>query len=227
MSKPGDSMSKPGGSMSHWQMATVLIIDLDGVVRNWDPSVARAAEERHGLPAGSIEGEAFAADALGAAITGKVSDEEWRSGVAETLAARYGPLGAQAVQEWSASCGTVNVAVLDLVRQQRGLRRVALFSNATTRLTADLVQLGLDREFDAVFNSSALGSVKPDEAAFRAVLEALGTGPADVLFVDDTAGHVAAAAALGLRAHQFRSVAALAEFLAAHPPDPEQPEPDG
>ena len=65
-----------------WRVAKVLIIDLDGVVRDWDPAVARAAEQRHGLPSGCIEEAAFAAAPLMAAVTGRVTDEEWRSGIA-------------------------------------------------------------------------------------------------------------------------------------------------
>jgi putative hydrolase of the HAD superfamily len=197
-------------------MASVLIIDLDGVVRNWDAGVARAAEQRHGLPAGCIQQEAFAGAALAAAITGEVTDEQWRSGIAASLAGAYGPGAVRAVEEWSESCGSVNLAVLDLVRQQRRIRRVALLSNATTRLADDLARLGLDKEFDAVFNSSTLGSAKPDEETFRAVLDALGASPSDCLFVDDTEGHVAAAAALGLHAHQFQSETELEAFLLRH-----------
>jgi putative hydrolase of the HAD superfamily len=198
-------------------MADVLIIDLDGVVRNWDPALARAAEQRYALPVGCIEREAFATESLTAAVTGKITDDEWRSGAAASLAHRYGPPGSHALWEWSESCGRVNIEVLEVVRQQRRNRRVALFSNATTRLATDLVRLGLDGEFDLVLNSSELGARKPDERAFRAALGALGTQPGNCLFVDDTAEHVRAAAALGLHTHQFHDVAGLATFLSEHP----------
>jgi putative hydrolase of the HAD superfamily len=195
-------------------VATVIIFDLDGVVRDWDPGVASAAEQRHGLPPGCIERAAFAAGPLLAAVTGRVSDEDWRSGIAAGLAARHGPAAWAAIRDWSAPCGQVNPAVLELVRQQRRIRRVALLSNATSRLPADLARLGLDTEFDAVFSSAVLGAAKPDPRVFSAVLRALGCRAADCLFVDDTAGHVSAAAGLGLHAHHFRSAAGLAGFLA-------------
>jgi putative hydrolase of the HAD superfamily len=216
------------GEVPHWRVAKVLLIDLDGVVRDWDPSVASAAEQRHGLPPGCIEREAFAAGPIMAAVTGRISDEDWRSGIAAGLAARHGPAAWPAVREWSAPCGRVNPAVLELVRQQRRTRRVALLSNATSRLPADLARLGLDTEFDAVFSSAVLGVAKPDTRAFRAVLRALACHAADCLFVDDTAGHVLAAAGLGLHAHHFRSAAGLAGFLAdpgihPHPRGSSQP----
>jgi putative hydrolase of the HAD superfamily len=102
--------------------------------------------------------------------------------------------------EWSQPGGSVNTAVLSLVRQQRQTRAVALFGNATTRLQRDLAALGLDTEFDAVFNSS--------------VVDALGCRPTECIFIDDTAGHVVAARALGFRAHHVQTATDLADFLA-------------
>jgi putative hydrolase of the HAD superfamily len=214
--------------MPHWRVAKVLIIDLDGVVRDWDPSVASAAEQRHRLPPGCIEQAAFAAGQLADAVTGRISDEDWRSGIAAGLAARHGPAAWPAIREWSVPCGRVNPVVLELVRQQRRAHRVALLSNATSRLPADLARLGLDTEFDAVFSSAVLGVAKPDPRVFAAVLRALGCRAADCLFVDDTAGHVSAAAGLGLHAHHFRSAEGLAGFLAGsavhpHPRGSSQP----
>lgn len=104
-------------------------------------------------------------------------------------------------------------AVLRLVRAQRRLRPVALLSNATDRLRADLRALSLDDEFDAVFSSAELGVAKPDPEVFVRVCAALGLPPERCLFVDDSAEHVAAAAALGLEAHHYRSVAALSDFV--------------
>ena len=81
------------------------------------------------------------------------------------------------------------------------------------RLPSDLARLGLDAEVDHVFASCELGVAKPDPRVFELVCERLGAAPADCLFVDDTPGHVAAAAAAGLRAHRYRGAAELAGFL--------------
>ncbi|MBJ7451835.1 MAG: HAD-IA family hydrolase, partial [Blastococcus sp.] len=48
---------------------------------------------------------------------------------------------------------------------------------------------------------------------FRLVCEGLGLAPGQCLFVDDSAEHVAAAAAVGLTVHHHRSAAELAQFL--------------
>jgi putative hydrolase of the HAD superfamily len=88
-----------------------------------------------------------------------------------------------------------------------------LLSNATDRLRSDLRALSLDDEFDAVFSSAELGVAKPDPEVFARVCTALGRTPEQCLFVDDSAEHVAAAAAVGLTAHLYRSTAGLEEFL--------------
>lgn len=188
-----------------------LIIDLDGVVRQWGP--ATPIELKHGLPAGSLLATAFSPDLLEPAITGAVDDQQWRTDVAARLGTRYGRAGVRAVEEWSRSCGTVDDAVLGLVRQYRRIAPVVLLSNATSRLPADLVQLRLDGEFDEVFGSYRLGVAKPDPRVFELVCRELGTDPAFCVFVDDTAGHVVGARAAGLRAHAYRTPDDLAAFL--------------
>ena len=65
----------------------------------------------------------------------------------------------------------------------------------------------------AVLLSGALGARKPEPAAFRRALAHFGVGAAATLFVDDSATHVAAAAGLGLDAHQAQEPAALQRIL--------------
>ena len=80
---------------------------------------------------------------------GEITDEQWRHEV--------GP-------DWVATPGEVITEALALVRTARQQCFVALLTNATTRLEADLALLGLDAEVDAVFNSSRLGIAKHLEA---------------------------------------------------------------
>jgi len=58
-------------------MIQALLIDLDGVVRLWDPQLDLAIEQECGLSPGALRQAAFAPDLL-AAITGHSRDEEWR-----------------------------------------------------------------------------------------------------------------------------------------------------
>lgn len=195
-------------------MPAALVIDLDGVLRRWDPQLMTDIERRHGLPSGAVLATAFREHRLQAAITGRLPDARWRADIAAELGRDHAAAGA-AVAEWSASSGDVDAAVLDIVRRQRSQRTVALATNATDRLAADLATLGLDGDFDAVFNSAEMGMAKPDPRVFAHIADTLGVPAAGCVFVDDTAANVAAAARAGFTAHQYRSPGELAEFLAA------------
>jgi HAD superfamily hydrolase (TIGR01509 family) len=74
---------------------------------------------------------------------------------------------------------------------------------------------GLDDLVDGVWASCDLGVRKPDPAFFLRLLEHVGREPAACLFVDDRPENVAAAAALGLRAHVFRGAPDLVLRLRA------------
>jgi putative hydrolase of the HAD superfamily len=199
---------------------SVVLVDVDGVLRRWDPAIISDAERDHGLPAGSLRGAAFADPWLTQAVTGALSDADWRAGVTARLTrATTAPLdrAAAAVAQWSASAGAVDSDVLELLRRQRGTRTVALLSNATDRLEVDLQRLGVLHELDAVYNSSRLGVAKPDPAVFAAVCADLAVPAQRCAFVDDTLPHVSAAASAGLRAHHFTHAEALEAFLATLP----------
>lgn len=191
----------------------MLIIDLDGVIRRWEP--VAPIEARHGLPEGALFGTAFAPDVLDPAITGEIDDARWRAEITARLTAEHGPAARLVVEEWSRASGTVDHAVLELVRHHRRTSPVALLSNATSRLPDDLARLNLTPEFDRVFGSYQLGVAKPDPRVFTRVCAELGASPAACHFVDDTAGHAEAAERAGLRAHHFRGPEGLALFLAS------------
>ena len=192
-------------------MIQALLIDLDGVVRLWDPQLDWAIEQECGLPPGALRQAAFAPDLLIAAITGQYRDEEWRRLVAQRLGRTFpADAAGKAVQLWSRSAGAVNPAVLELVRRCRQQVKVVLVTNATSRLTTDLQQLGLLDEFDVIVNSSEIGYAKPQPEIFHAALAKVEIRATEALFVDDSAGNVAAAQQLGLAGHHYQTVDALA-----------------
>jgi len=81
--------------------------------------------------------------------------------------------------------------------------RVGLLSNNYPVISNYLrAEESFDR-FDAAVFSNEVGVKKPDPRAFELALSALGLEPREVLFVDDNAENIAAAAALGLRTHLF------------------------
>lgn len=202
-------------------MLEPLILDLDGVLRIWDPAIIIDAERENGLPAGSLATAAFShSQRLHDAITGAISDERWREQISAELEALYGPGARNAVAQWSVPAGRVNQQVLNIVRRERKRRTIALFSNATTRLESDLARLGLAHEIDVVFNTSAIGVAKPSEKAFAAVAAELGTVVSRCLFVDDTLINIQSAERLGYKIHHFTGAVELDEFFTSQTNDP-------
>ena len=196
--------------------AEALLIDLDGVIRRWPPTHDETIEIRHGLPPGSLRRAAFAVERVQAAITGRVSDEAWRSGIVAALEHEQGASdAASAVAAWSAHPGEVDSATLATLQACAAELNLILVTNATSRLRADLAALGLSGLFRAVVNSSEVGFAKPDPRIFQIALERAGVRAAQALFVDDSAMNVDSAAALGIRSHLFTAQAPLRQFLRA------------
>lgn len=198
-------------------MINVLLIDLDGVLRIWGPQQDTDAEQATGLPPGTIRRIAFSAELLEPAITGRCSDGAWRQRVVQRLHEQYPAVDAErAVQVWSAPAGVVDHAVLEIVRACRRTVKVALITNATSRLPDDLARLGLAGEFDQIINSSEVGACKPHPQIFTTALATFGAAPAETFFVDDSPGHVAAAQRLGIDGHVYQGAAPLVQVLREH-----------
>ncbi|MGH3660521.1 MAG: HAD family hydrolase [Micromonosporaceae bacterium] len=194
-----------------------LLIDLDGVVRVFDPDHIADVERRHGLSEGQLREIAFEPDRLRLAVLGTVSHQEWMDGVAASLAGEVGESAAQAaVAEWSRYRGRVQPEVLEFVAELRTAGvPVGLASNATDRLDADLTALGLTDAFDVVVNSAVIGHCKPSREYFLAACEALGVTPGSCMFVDDDDRNVRGARVAGLSAYRHTGVTDLRYVRAA------------
>ncbi|MFE2327585.1 HAD family hydrolase [Streptomyces sp. NPDC059385] len=96
---------------------------------------------------------------------------------------------------------------------ERGLA-LGLLSNIPEELAAhyEATQPWLER-FAVRGLSCRIGSAKPEPAAYRWCVRALGLPPGEVLFVDDRAENVRAARELGLRGHLFTSPEELKAVL--------------
>jgi len=195
-----------------------LVLDLDGVLRRFDPDRLAAAAAANGVPAGMLTDLAFAPDRLRAAVTGRSTHEQWLAATVDALAEATGdrPGARRAVTEWASYHGEVVPEVLDAVRQVRAAGvPVLLGTNATDRLDADLAELGLTDEVDGVLNSSVLGHAKPSAEFFAAACERLDLPARVCLFVDDVDRNVRGARAAGLAAMRYTGPSDLAYLRAA------------
>ena len=189
--------------MAQRDPARALLIDLDGVLRRWDPASMITAELKYGLKPAALMETAMAWDLLRPAVTGELTHAEWMAAVAARL-----PLPAQdsatAVAEWQSYRGEVDPEALAFVREVRAAGRpVALATNATDLLAGDLDELALAGEVDVVINSWDLKIHKPAPEFFRLACELVGEEPKRVLFVDDDDRVIRGARAAGLFAYRW------------------------
>jgi putative hydrolase of the HAD superfamily len=180
-----------------------LLIDLDGVLRRWDPAPMIAVEIEYGLQPAALLETAMAWDIYRPAVAGEITDAEWMRLVASRL-----PLpdekAAEAVTRWQSYRGEVDPEALAFVREVRaGGRRVGIATNATDRLRADLDALGLTAEVDVVISSWELKVHKPAPEFFARASELIGAQPDQVLFVDDDDRVIRGARAAGLSAYRW------------------------
>jgi HAD superfamily hydrolase (TIGR01509 family) len=98
---------------------------------------------------------------------------------------------------------------------QRGVKLLGL-TNMPSSVAAGV--FAMSPAFDRLSHivvSGDVGLSKPDPRIFAHTAEKAGHAPAELLFIDDTAGHIAAAAACGFDVHHFVDPAALHPALAA------------
>ncbi|NJI60243.1 HAD family hydrolase [Microbacterium oxydans] len=192
-------------------MIRVVLFDLDGVIRHFDPAHVAEIERRHGLDSGIIAGTAFAAPLIDEVTTGRITRAEWVRRIGERIG------NAAAATEWGAHPAMVDGDVLDLSDELRaaGLR-TAVLTNGTDTLPAELAAHGISDRFDAVFNSADIGFAKPDARAFQHVLGALEVSATEVFFTDDSAGKLVGAESLSMHTNLFAGVDDLrAQLIAA------------
>ncbi|HEY6738599.1 MAG TPA: HAD family phosphatase [Actinopolymorphaceae bacterium] len=205
-----DSSSSPSSAPP----LEAVLCDLDGVVRHWDDSMERV-DRAFGLAPGTTARVAFAPERLLPAITGRISDDEWRDQVADGLVEHCGSAerARKLVAEWSEPRGRIDQDVLAFLASVRPHLPVVLVTNQTTRLESDLAALGLAEAFDAVVNSARVGFAKPDPRIYTFAARRTGAAPGRCLFVDDTPRNVETARELGMIGHHYTDLATLHSAL--------------
>jgi putative hydrolase of the HAD superfamily len=185
------------------ERAQALLIDLDGVLRRWDPAPMIAVEVEYGLQPAALLETAKSWDIYRPAVAGEISDAEWMRLVADRLPLEEAK-AAEAVARWQSYRGEADPEALAFVREVRaGGRKVGIATNATDRLRPDLDSLGLTAEVDVVISSWELKVHKPAPEFFTEACRLIETKPEHVLFVDDDDRVVRGARAAGLSAYRW------------------------
>lgn len=202
------SASTPGPALD------AVVFDLDGVIRHWNDDELDRHAAQHGLPPRAVLDVAFSVELGHLAVTGQLPFRHWMDRIRSEVLAIHGGRAEPVLDLWESNIGSVDPAMVDLVRRVRSQVPVALLSNGTTRLRDDLALLDLDGEFDAIFNTAEIGIAKPDAGAFEHVLAELDVGAARTAFIDDLEANVDGAAAVGMQAELFTGADGVVAFLA-------------
>jgi 2-haloacid dehalogenase len=130
--------------------------------------------------------------------------------------------------DWSAEVRLWHDRWLDLaspriegsIRLQRALRAKGVTVFALTNFgdstwEAALPQMDFLRDFDRAYVSGKMGVTKPDPQIYAMVEADCGLPPESLLFTDDKAENIVAAARRGWRTHQFESWQGWAARLVA------------
>ncbi|MBB6243829.1 HAD family phosphatase [Rhodanobacter sp. MP1X3] len=196
-------------------MPDTVIFDIGGVLIDWNP--------RHlyrPLFADEAAMEQFLTDICSPQWNEQQdAGREWDEAIA-LLCAQF-PAQASLIhayrERWEEMLGGPlhdTVAVLDALRA-RGVRLFAL-----TNWSHDTFAIARQRYafldwFKDIVVSGTEGMIKPNPAIFQLLLARGGIDPARAVYIDDTARHVDAAKALGMRALLFRDAATLRRELSS------------
>lgn len=192
-----------------------MIVDLDGVIRHWDQDHFVEMAASFGARAEDFAAIAFEKELLHAGMTGALAYDAWADEIGRRIAVAHACDPAEVTAAFKELRWSVDEEVVALLREVRaaGRAKLALFSNASTRLEEDLASRDLHLEFDVVFNSARLGTAKPDPDAFRMVASLLDVPTERCLFIDDTVPNVHGAREANMQAEPFTDVASLRSLL--------------
>lgn len=177
------------------------------------PAMITALETRLGLAPGELDARISELDAQlreegkdGA--LGTCTEEEWRAELRATTGMDQAQCDAFMRDFWDVYLGTPNGELIAYFAALRPRFRTALLSNSfvgARREEQD--RYHFEAIADLIVYSHEEGIAKPDPAIFQRTCERLGVRPDEAVFLDDFAGHIAAARALGMHAILFTDTA--------------------
>ena len=197
-----------------------VIFDYGRVLAWTQHQEPRAAWERRlGLAPGALTRAVHNEHSWIAAQRGTISiDAHWQE---VSTALRLTPADMTALRAAFYAGDVLNmelVACIDRLRAH-GLR-VGLLSNFSADLRTMLAQQDLLRRFDALAISAEIGMMKPEAAAYQAILAMMQMEAHTCVFIDDVPANIAAAQAVGLHGIVFEDnpscLAVLARLLEIH-----------
>ena len=190
-----------------------VVFDYGGVLARTVDQEPRAVWERKlGMAPGNLTATVHDGEVWVAAQEGSIpSDTHWGS-VGQAL--RLSESQLQQVRRAFYAGDVLNqqlLSAIDALRRQNVM--TGLLSNFSSDLREMLEAQDLLQCFDRIAISAEIGVMKPDPAAYEAVLHMLGLPASACVFIDDLEENVTAARALGMHGIVFEDTAPCLEAL--------------
>lgn len=179
-------------------MRYALVFDFGGVIMKTVTHAPRWAwDERLGLEQGSVERAVHNADSWRRAQTGELPLTDYWADVAQQLRHPADDMPQLEVDFYSGD--QLDQDILSLIRSRKAAgQKIGLLSNDSPALIDKLDRLGIASLFEPLVVSAQIGVMKPDPAAYHAVLEQLAHPAADTVFIDDMPANIEGARAVGM-----------------------------
>lgn len=194
-------------------MRYALVFDFGGVIMKTVTHAPRWAwDERLGLERGTIERTVHNNDSWRRAQTGELPLADYWAEVAKQLQHPFDDM--QKLEADFYSGDQLDEEIISLIRQRKAAgQKIALLSNDSPALVAKLDRLGIASLFEPLVVSAHISIMKPDPAAYKAVLERLEHPAADTVFIDDMPANIDGARAVGMIGIRYTSGLDLAQEL--------------
>ncbi|MEO7003139.1 MAG: HAD family phosphatase [Ktedonobacterales bacterium] len=147
---------------------------------------------------------------------GTCTEQEWLAELPRATDMTSEQLDAYIRDFWDVYCGQPNDELIAYFRNLRPRYQTALLSNSFVGARREEQQrYHFDEITNLIIYSHEVGMAKPDPRIFALTCQRLCVQPAEMVFLDDSAQHVAAARELGIHAILFRDNAqAIADIQA-------------
>ena len=177
-----------------------VVFDIGGVLEHTPPLGVNARWERRlGLEPGDIDRRL--ADVWRDGSLGTITEAEAEAAIGQRLGLAATDLRTLMADIWTEYVGTANTALIEYCRGLRPRYRTGILSNSFVGARErELAAYHFDEITDDLVYSHEVGLAKPDPSAYYLSFSRLGVDPTEMVFVDDTARCVEAAAALGIHA---------------------------
>ena len=185
----------PVWETAHLMGIKAFVFDCGGVVlRNGDLTPYQRWEDRLGLERGELALHLWDGEPWSLAERGRLTEDEFWTHVGQKLGLQE-PEQIDTMRRDLWSTWRVDEQVLALIDRLCARYRIAMLSNATDALEEMLAnRYRVADRFETIINSARLGIAKPEEAIYQETLRRLELEPGEIVFIDDRAENIAAAA---------------------------------